>query len=280
MCELGLVAQSTVDNQAFISGILIRHLGEHGLSDLRKSHVELYIGERLKTCSPITVKGELNVLRQVLNWCVDEQLMHTKPRLPTVSVPSVEQPLPSDEAFLWVLAHVPPQHARALEFMMLTGLSPHELEQLQDCDIHEQLTIPGRTLLRIGMRPDFRVKQPSRRREIPLNGRARTIWWEASAASSHGVLIFPSLPAMQKAIQRAVAGNSPRKLYEKATPAGAEHITPKMMRKWFASKVAGQQPEHVLQSLMGHAPGSPITRKHYVRSTAEQGATAVGQIEI
>jgi hypothetical protein len=40
----------------------------------------------------VTVRAELNVLRQILNWCVDEQLLGARPRLPTVQVPNVENP--------------------------------------------------------------------------------------------------------------------------------------------------------------------------------------------
>lgn len=279
MADLKMVAGSTYINQTAIAHQLGSALGFHALAGLRKSHIELWMGERLRTCSPLTVRGELNVLRQVLRWCQDEGHLVTLPRLPKLSVPSVESALPSDEAFAWVLAHVPPQHAAALEFMMLTGLSPHELERVQVRDATRfQGTYPDQ--LGIGMRPDFAVKQPSRRRWVPLNGRARVLWFEATAGAISDVLHpFPKVEAMQKAIRRAVdaapkLGSHPRAI----PPASVAHVTPKLMRKWFASKVAGEQPEHVLQRLMGHAPGSPITRKHYVRSTDDQQAKAVADV--
>jgi hypothetical protein len=56
-------------------------------------------------------------------------------------------------------------------------------------------------------------------------------------------------------------------------------VTPKLMRQWFASQVAGDAPEHVLQRLLGHSPGSKITRKHYVRSQDEALAQAVGWLK-
>jgi integrase len=263
MLELGLVRSSTHANQSAIAERLIEGLGERTLSGLRKSHIELWIGERLKTCSPVTVRGELNVLRQILNWCIDEQLMVAKPRLPTLSVPSTEVALPPDEAFMWVLTAAPPQHAMALEFMMLTGLAPHELERVQARDVAIYKT------LEIGMRSDFQVKQPSRRRTIPLNGRASSIWFQVAQGKRPDYPVFPTVAAMQKAIYRL------RELAGDRAPPGVEQITPKLMRKWFASKVSNEKPEHVLQRLMGHAPGSPITRRHYVRSTDDQLADAV-----
>lgn len=268
MADLGLVAGSTFKNQSAIVDQLQNRLGFHALVGLRKSHIELWMGERLQSCSPLTVRGELNVLRQVLRWCQDEGHLTTLPRLPKLSVPSVESALPGDDAFRWVLANVPPQHAAALEFMMLTGLSPHELERVQVRDVGGS----AGPVLFIGQRPDFQVKQPSRRRDIRLNERAAVIWFEAAAGAISDVLHpFPKVDAMQKAIQRATAPVAGR-------PDGAAAITPKMMRKWFASKVAGEQPEHVLQRLLGHAPGSPITRRHYVRSTDEQQHAAVAGV--
>ncbi|MCP3735663.1 hypothetical protein M9979_12340 [Sphingomonas sp. RP10(2022)] len=283
MVRLRLVAESTYDNQTAIVMQLQRALGEHALDQLRKSHIELWMGERLQTCAPVTVRGELNVLRQVLNWCVDEGHLLAKPRFPTLSVANVEADLPSDDAFLWVLANVPEQHARALEFMMLTGLSPHELERVQSRDYVPQFVgttqaAPGeRHYIGIGQRPDFPVKQPSRRRWAPLNDRARALWFEASAGRAPDQQVFSSVAAMQKAIRRAVDAL----VHECAAgPAGVRSITPKLMRKWFASKVASQQPEHVLQRLMGHAPGSPITRRHYVRSNEGQGRDAVADLSL
>jgi integrase len=290
MVELRLVAQSTHDNQSAIVQQLYSALGHHRLDALRKSHIELWMGERLRTCAPVTVRGELNVLRQVLNWCVDEGHLLTKPRLPTLSVPNVEADLPSDEAFLWVLANVPANHAAALEFMMLTGLSPHELERVQVQDVRD---VPRRLYegesfdLGIGQRPDFAVKQPSRRRWVPLNGRARDVWFEVTAGRHPALPAFPRVDAMQKAIRRSIAGailpyDGTHDGIQLAATLAKEvaRISPKLMRKWFASKVASQQPEHVLQRLMGHAPGSPITRRHYVRSNEGQGRDAVADLSL
>ena len=278
LAQLGLVADSTWENQTAIGGTIKAGLGNHALEDLRKSHIELWAGARLRHCAPVTVRGELNVLRQIINWCVDEQLLTNKPRFPTISVPATEEAMPSDEAFRWHLAHLPQHHAAALEFMMLTGLSPHELERLETRDGPGFAGAPSQvTQIQIGMRPDFPVKQASRRRIVPLGGRAMVIWIEETMGTLPTFKPFPTMAGLQKAMRRLVRdalasiGAPP--------PAGADSVTPKMMRKWFASKVSNDQPEHVLQRLMGHAPGSPITRRHYVRSSDEQLAGAVEELK-
>ena len=280
LTKLGLTRDTTYDNQASISLHLADHFGPIDLADLRKSHIELYIGERMKTCQPVTIRGELNVLRQILNWCVDEQMLDQRPRFPTLAVPNVEQALPSDAAYAWVLTNLPQQHADALEFMLLTGLAPHELERLQPRDHAQWIEMPiiipvdweiingMSAAIHIGHRPDFAVKQPSRRRTVPLNERAQLLWSTASFGKLPNAQVFPNNEATTKAIRRLH--------FDGQTVSGAERITPKMMRKWFASKLAGDVAEHVLQALLGHAPGSKITRQHYVRSNDAERVGAVG----
>lgn len=294
--KLGLVATSTITNQSLIVLRLKEKLGDIELDQLRKSSIEIYAGERLATCAPITVRGELNVLSQALNWCVDEGHLVARPKMPTVKGSKPEAALPPDEAFLWHLANLPTGTARALEMMMLTGLSPHELERVEVRDVvlpaawlvpKGTIIIGGRQCgrtpkLGIGQRPDFAVKQEVRRRWVPLNGRAMQLWFEATAGMQPTTRPFPSVEAMQTAMRREVQALSEgpalanSRLFHVEPPAGIGLITPKMGRQWFASKSAQKDvPENVLQRLLGHAPGSPITRRHYIRSSDEQLQNAV-----
>jgi integrase len=253
LVRLDALAGATLRNQRKVAHLWQVELGEVELGQLRKSDVDLAVARLRPRRAPVTLQADVALLAQILNWCVDERLIAERPRLPTVSVPHTEDELPSDEAFLWVLRHVsPPRHAQSLEFMLLTGLSPHEVERLKPGDYDDERQAVG-----IGYREDFRVKTASRRRWVPLNARARKLWSHAP---------FPSTVATEKAIQRARGAGMPR---------GASAITPKMMRKWFSSKVAGDVAEHVLQRLLGHAPGSRITRRHYVRSNAVDAERAV-----
>lgn len=261
LTTLGRIAESTLLNQSAIAANLSDNLGQHPVSALRKSHVDLYVAGRLQSCKPVTVHAELAVLRQILNWAVDERIIAERPRMPTVKVPNVERALPADEDFLWYLRFLPQHHAEALEFMLLTGLAPHELSRLQPRDI-------GNGDVIIGGRADFRVKQESRRRAVPLNVRAAMIWSNRAMGLRADAAVFPRENAMQRAMRRLF-------LARDDAPAAADGLTPKMMRKWFASKVAAEHSEAVLQRLMGHAPGSPITRRHYVRSNDQALRDAV-----
>jgi len=268
--KLGRLAPSTLKNQRQIAGTISRSLGQHQLAELRKSHLDLFAAERLQTCEPVTVHEEVAVLGQILNWAVDERLLDkdSRPRLPTISVPNVEKPLPSDADYAWYLRTMSPKHGDALQFMCLTGLSPHELERLQVQD-YDMVSLE----ILIGEREDFRVKQASRRRRVPLNHGAAALWIKNSLGLPPDSHPFPSRDALQKAMRRHFLDRAD-------APAGADGLTPKMMRKWFASKVANEASEKVLQALLGHAPGSPVTRKHYVRSTEAERLGAVGGLSI
>lgn len=257
LAGLGQVKPSTLLNQRKIAQGWIDRLGHVELRELRKSHVDVAAAELAQTRAPVTVQADVALLAQFLNWCVDEGLLEQRPRLPAISVPAEDYDLPSDEAFVWVLQNVPKRIGGALEFMLLTGLAPHELERLQPGDYSSERKAVG-----IGYREDFAVKTASRRRWVPVNLRALTLWLPP----------FPSVEAMAKAIQRARRPDM---------PPGAEQVTPKMMRKWFASHIAGTDtPEHILQRLLGHSVGSKITRKHYVRSSAADVAGAVDSLAL
>ena len=268
LADRGALAASTLRNQRQIARTITAALGERPITKLRKSHVDLFVADRRRTCADVTVHEEVSVLRQILTWAVDEQIIAERPRLPTVGVPNVERALPSDADFVWFLRTMSPKHSDALTFMLLTGLAPHELERLRARDF-DALT---RELL-IGFRPDFRVKTASRRRRVPLNAAATTIWVRSTIGLDETVAPFPSTGALQKAMRRHF-------LERADAPPAAAGLTPKMMRKWFASKVAKDYSEAVLQRLLGHAPGSPITRRHYVRSQASDLTDAVQGVSI
>lgn len=251
----GMLGEGTHRNTGKIARMWSDELGEFDIAAIRKSHIELVLGKLRKTRSPATLQGDLKILSQLFLYFVDEQMIEQKPRFPTISLPNVELELPSDADFIAALKAVPAHHRASLEFMMLTGLAPHECERLQLQDFSAD-----RATVSIGMRDDFKVKTEARRRKVPLNGEARNLV---------AYCPFPTVAATEKALQRARGD----------MPTSAHCITPKMMRKWFSSKLANECAEHVLQRLLGHAPGSKVTRKHYVRSNASDAERAVSSLE-
>ncbi len=257
LAALDGVKASTLKNQLQICRTLRREFGATDVAALTKGDVTLFIAGRLQRCAPVTVDAEMAVFRQILKWGKEEKHVTEIPELPGVMVPNIDPPLPADDDYTWYLKTMPPRHADPLQFMCLTGLAPHELERLQ---VRDRDPVTGDVL--IGHRKDFFVKCAARKRSVPINHAAAVIWTTWAVARTSVDPVFPGRDALQKAMRRHFLSH----LETGDAPPGADGLTPKMMRKWFASKVALEHAEHVLQKLLGHAPGSPITRKHYVRS--------------
>ena len=49
----------------------------------------------------------------------------------------------------------------------------------------------------------------------------------------------------------------------------AVHVTVQSLRKSYATEVSRNASEAVLQSMLGHAPGTSVTKKYYIRVTEE-----------
>lgn len=260
LAQLDGIAPSTETKQRNAANVLHKGLGGIDLAQLTASKIQLWAAARAKVVAPSTLDGECRLLAQILNWAVDEGTIAQRPKVPHITVPNIEPELPADEIFCWYLTNLADRHSQALEFMLLTGLAPHELARLQPRD----MTATG---LRIGERDDFRVKAEARRRVVVLNPRAALIWSTWSYGLRDDAPVFPKEGTLQKAMKRSGGPDEGK-------------ATPKTMRKWFASKVAAEHSEAVLQRLLGHSPGSKVTRKHYVRSNAEQLAAAVDGLSI
>lgn len=221
---------------------------------MKRSRLELFVAERLHSgIAATTIRQDISLLKSLLAWARDEGVTDHVVRFPTVRAPNTEDELPPLRLITALIAKLPERHADACLFMLATGLSPHELERLgpEDFDLE-------RGVVRIGKRADFFVKVEARRRDVPLNALAME---SAERVGYH----FPSREATAKQLQRV-------------QPKGSRVLTPKVLRSMFASIAASQVPEHVLQPLLGHAPGSPVTRRHYVRSGTKERAAAIAAV--
>jgi integrase len=207
--------------------------------------------------APSTINAELIVLKAILNHAVEVGHLEEAPRFKRLQAPIVEKDLPDPELVKEFVATLPNQHRLPLLFSLLTGASWHEVERLGWKDVDFR---PG--VIRIG---HTTPKTQARKRELPMSKAARAILHEAHDATGGVGPVFPKAGST-----RAYMNTHRRKKY------GA--ISPAVMRKVFASMAANEVPEHILQRLLGHAPGSPVTRRHYVRSTKKQQAEVMERV--
>jgi integrase len=254
-------AQSTHNNQNRIANLLLRDFGPTPVEDIRRPVIELYVARRRKDgISPTTINAELIVLKAILNHAVEVGHLEEAPRIKRLQAPIVEKDLPDPELVKEFVSTLPTQHRLPLLFSMLTGASWHEVERLTWGDVDFR-----RRVVRIGYTTP---KTQARKRELPMSEAVRGLLQVRRLEGAGGSpleLVFPKAGST-----RAYVNSHRTRKY------GA--ISPAVMRKVFASMAANEVPEHILQRLLGHAPGSPVTRRHYVRSTKKQQAEVMERV--
>jgi integrase len=258
---LGMKRPGTHKNQSRVLRMLCEEWGATKLSEITKPAVKTFAGKRLaKGLKPTTVNAELRVLSAVLHYAEEQGYIPAAPRVPYLSEPVEEQDLPDPALVQEFVSSLPTFHKLPLLMSLYTGMSWHEVCRLRWCDV-------GPFSFRIGFN-GMQTKTGNRKRELPITTSVREVLTEARKSRTTHLpdeLAFPSAGATRQYLVR-----------QRTRKYGA--ISPSVMRKVFASMVAETSPEHVLQKLLGHAPGSRITRKHYVRSHKDAMREAMGDV--
>jgi integrase len=259
---LGMKRPSTHKNQSRVLRMLCEEWSGVKLSAITKPAIKTFAGERLaKGLKPTTVNAELRVLSAVLHYAEEQGYIATAPRVPYLSEPVEEQDLPDPALVQEFVSSLPAFHKLPLLMSLYTGMSWHEVCRVRWKDI-------GAVSIRIGF-DGMQTKTGNRKRELPITPAVREVIREARAlrgdTETDDLPVFPSAGATRQYLVR-----------QRTRKYGA--ISPSVMRKVFASMVAETSPEHVLQKLLGHAPGSRVTRKHYVRSHKDAMREAMGDV--
>jgi integrase len=231
------------------------------LSEITRPAIKIFAGERAATgLKSTTVNAELRVLSAILHYAEEQGYIPEAPRIPYLSEPMEEKDLPDPALVQEFVNTLPSYHRLPLLMSLYTGMSWHEVCRLRWKDI-------GPVSIKIGF-DGMQVKTGNRRRELPITPVVRQILNELRAQyplRSLNDAVFPSAYATRQYLAR-----------NRTHKHGA--ISPSTMRKVFASMVAEASPEHVLQKLLGHAPGSRVTRKHYVRSHKDAMREAMSDV--
>ena len=261
LARLGQGSRATVLVSQRRARPIVAAIGTMQVNRITRSALEIYCAQRAAAgIAHTTVNQEMSFLQTVLRSAQADGVPVSLTSTPRLKVEAIEKPIPMANAVAKVLELLPAHHADAMRFMATTGISPHELERVAPCDISSQ----G---LHIGQRGGFKVKVAARRRIVPLNKQAREIAVRAMTGRKPEEPMFPRRGATAKALSLVQAREG-------------ERISPKTMRSLFASMVAMTEPEHILQPLLGHSPGSPTTRRHYTRSNLASLGQAVSGIAL
>ena len=216
--------------------------------------------------SPATINSDMRTLRKVLNWAKRSKLISEIPDLGDPLAENSPPPyIPNRIEVQKILQSLPPRLTLLIKFLVETGCRPGEAYNLTwDC-VDE---LAGS----VSIRPvdGWTPKTQSSVRTIPLSD---SMIDEIRKLPKSGHLVFPNrkgetITSMRKAFQTAVknAGIS-------------EKVTPKTFRKVFATMLVEMgYPESVTQALLGHAPGSTVTRQYYVHHDEKYKRDAVNSL--
>lgn len=245
LAAAGMKAPTTADKYKRVARIIVRELGDTPVDQISRITIQEYQATRRgQKVSAVTINHEVAVLRAILGYASDAGHLRDLPKFKFLPESRREQDMPDLGQVRAFVERLPDDHRHPLLFSMLTGASWYEVERLEWRDVDFKKGTVG-----IGQREGFTTKNVHRQRVLSMSKPVRQLLHEAGPGENDQP-VFRSAKATRRYLDRHEAGFSPG-----------------LMRKMFASHAADMGvPEHHLQRLMGHSPGSTITRKHYVRS--------------
>ena len=245
------------------------HLGELDVAEITKRDLLAYQQARLEQgLSPATVNSDLGTFGLVMRWAADEGYISERPRVEQIPLEHSRPVIPTPEEAVRIISFLPTKQRLAVWMMAETGCRKGEVLNLTwDAVDLEDGSI-----------------------EI----RSRSGWTPKTRSSERTVHLSPDLTAALKAMPRkgtyVFSGNKSgrpltnirrsfasavkkAKITRRSKPV---RITPHSLRRAYATWLAENGvPESLLQSLMGHAPGSRVTKRYYVRHGEEAKRQAV-----
>ncbi len=266
--------RSTLETDCYRLRPVIRFFRNDPLSAVTEEGLVAYQAHRLKNgIQPTTINSELVAFGLVLKWAVKKSLIPEAPKVEQIPVRRQEVIVPTPEEIVRIIDHMPVRLKPLIWFLAETGCRPGEGRNLTwDCvDLEEGL-------VEIRSREGWTPKTQSSERRIPLT---QPLIEMLSRLPREGDFVFPGsspdrpIGLFRKAWATAVAK---ARLVRKGKPV---HVPVKSLRKAHATRLAERNVnESVLQSLMGHARGSRVTRQYYVHASDEAKRAAIVPLPI
>lgn len=198
-----------------------------------------------------------------MRWAFKKGFVHRLPEIEHIPEETPEPLVPTKEEVARLIAGLPKERRPLIRFMAETGCRSGEAFNLTwDCvDL-------GTGAIEIRPKDGWTPKTRSSQRRVYIRG---ALLQELRAAPKEGRYVFPSddpdkpLNNIKRAFATAV----------KAAKIEWDHkpmrITPHTLRKAFATWQAMEGvPQRILQSLLGHTPGSQVTDRFYVMPLDEE----------
>lgn len=250
--------------QAFFQGRYLDEIGEEQLTAYQRNRLAARY-------SPASINSEIRSLNKVFRWAVKQKLLDTVPTVERIPEPGLEKVVvPTLEEVGRIIDGLPTETVPVVWFLALTGCRPGEAYNLTwDC-VDE---VNG--WVEIRPKDGWRPKTSTSTRRLPVEGMLLDLIRQQLKVSR---FVFPSTVAPEKARtnMRKAFASAVKKAKIVRNGEQVLDIKPKYLRKAFATWQAEQGTHpRLLQALMGHAPGSTVTDRHYIKPQEEAMRAAV-----
>ncbi len=248
---------------------LIRFLGDRDIAHITEQDLIAFQRSRLgHGRRPATINSDLATFGSVMRWAIKQGHLDKAPATEQIPARRPRLVVPTPEEAARIIDALPKRLQPLGRFIAETGCRPGEAKHLEwDC-VDE---VNG--WVEIRAREGWTPKTQESERRIPLNDAMIALLRELP---KDGPYVFPGMTpdtpigSFRKAFNTAVAKAG---ITRNGKPV---HLTPKSFRKahatWQALRGVN---ERVLQGLLGHAPGSRVTKQVYVQVTEEAKRAAV-----
>ncbi len=233
------------------------YLGDLDLKNLTARHIQDYQGQRrAQRMQPETINSEVGTFVQVQKWAVETGWLEKVVTTTRVPVPPKRHDVLTEEEYRRVMVALPERLRPLIRFLAETGCRWGEAAQMLWLNIDldagwaevarqgEWSPKTAYSLRRLYLSPDLVSELRGRR-----NG-SQYVFTGRDGVSP----VTTARRAFKSAVEKAAIMRGERRA----------HITIKTLRASFATWAAESGVrERVLQDLLGHAPGSRVTRRHY-----------------
>ena len=268
----GKKKQSSLDTDLNRLKKVLPRLGGQCLDGFDTELLEWYQTQRLSDgVAPDTVNSDIRLIRKIINWGKRAKKGCVMPEIEAIPSNDEEPYIPSPEEMSKVLANVCKRTRLILRFILETGCRAAEAYHLRWAHVDLKK-------LQVAIRADenWTPKTKHSARTIPIGTELAE---EISKLPRVSPYVFPGrkpnkpLTSVRKALAAGVRKAGLTNMDEDV------HLTVHDLRKINASwRAMAGVPERVLQDLLGHAPGTPVTNKHYVFTNDEAKRKAVMSI--
>lgn len=269
----GLKKAGTLDIELHRLKAITSYLGDDDVTKIDKRRLAAYQEHRLaQGRKPRTINSEMGLLAMILGWAKEQGLCCEVPHVQRLPVHRVYLDLPTPSELSRIMDALPPRLRPLFRMLAETGCRKGEVFNLEWTDIN---IVQGYI--------DIRPKEGG--------------WTPKTAHSERRIWISEGLLDMLRGLDTKShyvfpgrAKGRPMSNFTKALAAAVKKarvrrdgkpmkLTPHMLRKSYATwQAMSMVPESVLQDLLGHAPGSRITKQHYVFAQEEAKKAAVFEL--